>query len=114
MTASEALEMHDLALGCVIGRSPRRMHWLFIKARVLADCSAEAHVYFPSVRRHSLLAIVAGVPLSGFPLSRIVDEISIDFFVVVLHINDAMVEPGDPGQTDEQTSRVILGTTNLF
>ena len=31
-----------------------------------------------------------------------------------LHIDDAMVEPGDPGQTDEQTSRVTLGTTNLF
>ena len=44
MTASEALEMHDLALGCVIDRRPRRMHWLYVKARVLADCSAEALV----------------------------------------------------------------------
>ena len=60
------------------------------------------------------MAIVAIVPLSGFPMSRIADEISIDFFVVFLHINDAMVETGDLGQTDEQTSRVILGTTNLF
>ena len=60
------------------------------------------------------MAIVAIIPLTGFPLSRVADEISIDLFVVFWHINDAMVETGDLGQTDEQTSRVTLGTTNLF